>query len=155
MKNINTLILWIVAFEAISYVIGMRTQESADTWYDALNKPPGTPPDWVFGVVWPALYALIASTGWLYWQRRREGDGPQRLALFAGYMALNWSWSIAFFGMNAPLAGLIWIALMNILSVALIIKSLRDVRIAAILMTPPTLWTMFAMYLNCGILWLN
>lgn len=155
MKNIATLILWIAAFEAVSYVIGMRTQDGVDTWYAGLRHPPGTPPDWVFPVVWTTLYALIAAAGWTYWRRRRESDGVALLALFAGYTALNWSWSFVFFGMHAPLAGLIWIALMNIVAVILIVKSCRDARPAALLMTPPTLWTIYAMYLNCGILWLN
>ena len=155
MKKIATIILWIIAFEAVSFLIGMKTQGSVDDWYSTLNHPPGTPPDWVFPVMWTTLYALIAGAGWTYWQRRQEQDGVALLALFAGYMALNWSWSFVFFGLQAPLAGLIWIAVMNMLAVALIIKSCRDARPAAILMTPPTLWTIYAMYLNCGILWLN
>jgi translocator protein len=28
-------------------------------WFDALDKPFFMPPGWVFGVVWPVLYAML------------------------------------------------------------------------------------------------
>jgi tryptophan-rich sensory protein len=70
-------------------------------------------------------------------------------------MALNWSWSFVFFGAQSMLTGLIWIAALNVIAVILIWRSARDARPATLLMIPPTLWTMFAMYLNAGLLWLN
>ena len=30
-----------------------------NAWFDALHKPSFMPPGWVFGVVWPILYALL------------------------------------------------------------------------------------------------
>ena len=34
---------------------------SSDPWYNALNKPFLTPPDIVFGLVWPVLFILMAA----------------------------------------------------------------------------------------------
>jgi len=28
-------------------------------WYNNINKSPLTPPNWVFGTVWPILYVLL------------------------------------------------------------------------------------------------
>ncbi|MBU0799816.1 MAG: tryptophan-rich sensory protein [Alphaproteobacteria bacterium] len=155
MKKYISLILFIIIFEAVSYTIGMRTQDAIDGWYAALTKPPLTPPNIVFPIMWTTLYALIAGAGWVLWRRRAEPDGVALLALFAAYMALNWSWSFVFFGAQSLLTGLIWIAVMNVIAVMLIWRSAREARPATLLMIPPTLWTMFAMYLNAGLLWLN
>ena len=42
-------------------------------WYLSLNRPPGTPPNWLFAPVWTGLYAMIGVAGWLVW-RRAIGD---------------------------------------------------------------------------------
>ncbi|MCC2099517.1 MAG: tryptophan-rich sensory protein [Hyphomicrobiales bacterium] len=38
------------------------TSGSISSWYVTLNRPPGTPPNWVFGPVWSVLYILIWVT---------------------------------------------------------------------------------------------
>ena len=34
---------------------GWFMNDAVSAWYPTLQKPPLTPPDWVFGVVWPVL----------------------------------------------------------------------------------------------------
>lgn len=155
MRRFGGVFLWIVAFELIAMTIGARTQDSAAGWYGALEKPPLTPPDGLFPVVWSFLYALIAIAGWTIWQRRRQPDYAGLLAVFVGYMVLNWSWSFVFFGAQALLPALVWIVLIDILSIILILRARHDARSVAVLMILPTLWTMFATYLNAGLLIMN
>lgn len=155
MHKYLSLALWVVAFEAVSFAIGMATQGGVDGWYAALNRPPLVPPNIVFPVMWTILYALIAAAGWHLWRARQEQGGRARLILFGLYMALNWSWSFIFFGAHMMLTGFVWIILINATALVLIAKSWRDARTAALLMVPPTLWTMFAAYLNGGFWWLN
>ncbi len=38
---------------------GSVTSSSVTSWYATLNRPVGTPPNWVFGPVWSVLYILI------------------------------------------------------------------------------------------------
>ena len=156
MKKYGSLVLWILVFEAMSYAIGMATQSHVDNWYRTLTPPPLTPPNLLFPIMWTTLYALIAATGWTLWTRRAQTpDGKRLLALFAVYMALNWSWSFIFFSAHQLFIGLAWIIVMNVIALVLIAKTWKGMRSTALLMIPPTLWTCFAAYLNSGYWWLN
>lgn len=155
MKHLS-LLLWIIGFEAVSASIGRLTQQDVDGWYQSLTPPPFMPPDLTFPIMWTILYALIASTGWLLWTKRHEtSEALPLLLLFGTYMALNWSWSFVFFGAHMLLGGLIWIIGINAVALTFIVMAWKSQRLAACLMIPPTLWTLFALYLNAGYWWLN
>ena len=51
---------------AIPLVAGLAgsilTSQSVSEWYPALTKPSFTPPNWVFGPIWTALYARFSSS---------------------------------------------------------------------------------------------
>lgn len=155
MKNFLSLAVCILTFEAVSFGIGMVSQGDVDGWYAALNAPPLTPPNIAFPIMWTILYALIAAAGYLLWRHRAAPGGRDRLTLFIVYMALNWSWTFIFFGAHLLLTGFLWIALLDLVALALILKSWGDARPVSYLMIPPTLWTLFAAYLNGGYWWMN
>ncbi len=155
MNKYISLVGFVLVFETVSYFIGEATRAEVDGWYRTLVKPPLNPPDIVFPIMWTLLYGLIAGTGWVLWRNRTMASGKQRLQIFAAYMAFNWSWTFVFFSAHQILAGLIWIFIINLLSIAIIVKSWNGPKHAALLMIPPTAWTFFAMYLNGGIWWLN
>ena len=124
-------------------------------WYAALDKPPLTPPNWVFPVAWTLLYLLIALAGWLAWQ---QPDGIHRRRAFAAYglqLLLNAAWSWVFFGQHWMLAGVFNILLL-LLAVAINIRLFLPLhKLAAVLLIPYFIWVAFALYLNAGIAWLN
>ena len=156
MKKILALVLWIVVFEAVSFSIGQLTQGDVDGWYKSLTAPPLVPPNIIFPIMWTLLYALIASAGWNLWRARGRSTRDGRLlALFAVYMALNWSWSFVFFSLHLLGPALAWIIAIDLLSLGIVILGWRRNRAASLLMIPPTLWTLFATYLNAGYWWLN
>lgn len=41
-------------------------------WYALLSKPVLTPPDAVFGMVWPVLYVMIFVALAVYWKTKSE-----------------------------------------------------------------------------------
>jgi len=65
------------------------TPPSLHPWYATLRKPAWTPPNWLFGPVWTALYLAMAVAAWLVW--RQAGFSPARLplTLFVVQLALN------------------------------------------------------------------
>jgi translocator protein len=119
------------------------------TWYAGLNKPSFNPPGWIFGPVWTTLYIIMGIALYLVW-RNSLVDKKTKIAvvLFSIQMALNLLWSILFFGMHNPLAGLIDIALLWTLILATMIAFYRISRPAGLLLVPYFLWVSFASVLN-------
>ena len=75
--------------------------------------------------------------------------------IFSAQLALNVLWSLAFFGLRSPLAGMIVIAVLLVFIALTIVKVWPISRIAALLLAPYILWVSFAAYLNLTIWRLN
>lgn len=121
-------------------------------WYEALRKPPLTPPDAVFAPVWSALYLAMAVAAWLVWRER----GPDRaLVLWAVQLAANALWSLLFFGLHVPGLALLEIALLLGLLAATTRAFFRIRPLAGALLLPYLAWVAFASYLNAGLWLLN
>lgn len=155
MKKHIPLLCWIIAFEAVSVLIGLGTQSGVEGWYAGLVQPSFAPPNIAFPIMWSILYAMIAAAGYDIWQARGQAGGTLRLNLFIAYMALNWSWSFVFFTLHQLFIGFIWIVAIDVLAVAVIATSWQALRRAAVLMMPPLCWTLFAAVLNGAYWWLN
>jgi len=120
-------------------------------WFDALVKPSFMPPGWAFGVVWPALYALMGVALAMVLAeppsvRRRAG-----LTLFAIQLALNFAWSPIFFaGHDIGLAKIV-IFVMAAVAAAAAGQFLRLRKPAGLLLIPYLAWLVFAAMLNSAI----
>lgn len=146
----------IVLLEGLGAAGAFFTAQAIPEWYAGLVKPPGTPPNWVFGPVWTALYALMGVVLARVWLLPRETEGRRAaLVWFGVQLAVNLAWTPVFFGMRQILAGLfvigalVWAIRMTVAAVA------RVDRKAAGLMWPYALWVAYATYLNAGIWFLN
>jgi len=132
------------------------TRNAVSDWYANLNKPIFTPPDWLFGPVWTALYLLMALSALLIWHKGLENSAVRiALALFLFQLILNALWMPLFFGLKMPLVAFIEILLL-LAAIGLTIMSFARVSIpAALLLLPYILWTSFAAVLNFSIWLLN
>ncbi len=66
-----------------------------------LAKPWFTPPSGIFAPVWTLLYIMIAVAGWRSFAH--DPLGPAMIVWIIA-LALNFSWSPIFFGLNQPAA---------------------------------------------------
>ncbi|MGD9544607.1 MAG: TspO/MBR family protein [Methylocystis sp.] len=125
-------------------------------WYDALAKPPLTPPNWAFGPAWTTLYVLMAC-GFYRILRLAPATPGRRAAIlvFCAQLVLNAAWSFAFFGARSPLFGLVVIAPLEALVIATTFLFHRLDRAAGYALAPTAFWVAFATYLNAGIFVLN
>jgi tryptophan-rich sensory protein len=132
------------------------TTPNIPTWYATLSRPDFAPPDWVFGPVWTALYTMMGISAYLVWREGLADPGVRAsMAVFVLQLAINISWSAAFFGLRSPLAGLAVIIILWGL-IALNIQRFRGIsRTAGALLIPYLLWVSFAAVLNFEIWRLN
>lgn len=145
--------LLVILLGSLSGILGQASDRS---WYQALTRPPGTPPGWVFGPVWTLLYALMGAAFALVWHR--APGTPHRapaMRLFAIQMLLNLSWTPVFFGAQQILPALLIIISLWVLILLTIRRFSKLDAIAAKLLIPYLIWVSYATYLNAGFLALN
>lgn len=140
---------------------GIATAPAIPGWYASLSKPDFTPPNWVFGPAWTALYIMMGISAYLVYEERCRAKGAgllaanNALALFGAQLALNILWSLLFFGMHSPLYGLACIMALWLAIAATIWKFYPISRNAALLLVPYILWVSFASALNYYVWMLN
>ncbi|MEZ5813969.1 MAG: TspO/MBR family protein [Alphaproteobacteria bacterium] len=155
MKKYIAPVLWIVGFQLVGGGLGFLTSRNIEPWYDGLNKAALNPPDYVFGLVWPILYVMLALTGWLMWRDRRLEGAHMPLNLYWMQMFFNWGWTFIFFEFKLVLLGFFWILTLNFTMLCFIIYAWKNHRVAALLALPTLFWGCFAAYLNYAIWVLN
>jgi tryptophan-rich sensory protein len=124
-------------------------------WYTTIAKPGWTPPDFVFGPVWTALYVLMAIAAWLVWKPAGLRDAAVPLTLFGLQLLLNVGWSWIFFNMHEPGWAFAEIALLWLAIAATTVAFFHRSKIAGWLLVPYLAWASFASALNFSIWRLN
>ena len=120
---------------------------SSDSWYVDLVKSPLNPPSFVFGIVWPILYALMAFVSF------KSADKIWKL--FIPQLILNAAWSWMFFFMHAPFLALINISILIFLNQTILVILKIESKLLFWLYLPYVLWLSFAAFLNASIVFLN
>lgn len=145
-----------VATVAAAAIVGnLATTPNIPTWYAGLVKPSFNPPNWIFGPVWAALYAMMAVG--FFRILRLPASAPRKSAIiaFAGQIALNALWSVVFFALRSPSVGFLVLISLWALIVLTMLRFLALDRIAGWLMAPYLAWASFAALLNAAIWNLN
>ena len=154
-RDMLGLIAWVLLCLAISGIGGAITATSVDDWYQALQKPPFNPPDWVFAPVWTTLYIFMGIAAWRVWRRGLFETHRMALAVFAGQLGLNLVWSGLFFGLQRVDLALAEIVILLSAIIANTIMFWRIDRLAGVLFVPYAAWVTYAMLLNASLWLLN
>jgi len=155
-KDAAKLALCIAAPLLIGAAGGLVTAASLQPWYDSLHRPAFTPPSWVFGPVWTALYILMGIAAFIVWQQGgRVAAVRTGMAAFAVQLILNAAWTPVFFGLHSLRGALVVIVLLWVAIVWTIILFRKVSALAAWMLAPYLLWTTFAGVLNAGFCVLN
>jgi len=155
-RDVLKLIVSLVACQCAGLVGSIFTTPAIPTWYAALEKPPFTPPNWLFAPAWFTLYLLMGIAAFVIWRRGLSQKGVKSaLAIFLVQLVLNALWSVVFFGLKSPLAGVIAIVVLWVAVLFVILKFFKLSTPAGVLLLPYILWVTFAAVLNISIWILN
>jgi tryptophan-rich sensory protein len=117
-------------------------------WYQSLQKPGFTPPNWAFPVAWTTIYLLIAWAGY----RLSTLPGSETvLALWAAQIALNTLWTPVFFGAHRIAMALAILGLLWIVVAAMIVMAMQLDIVTGLILFPYLVWLSVAAALNFSI----
>jgi len=140
-----------------SFLVGYHYRIGKSKGYEAI-KPKFSPPNAVFGIVWPILYTLMSVSLWLAYKSVVEkGNKLMVIPLTILYVilyALNMAWIPVFFKEKYKKS--LWI-LLGILVVALTLFAilLKVNTLSGALWTPLLVWLIFALNLNISVVVTN
>lgn len=137
---------------AVGVLAGFLTLSSMSL-FDAVQKPPLSPPGWLFPVVWTILYLLMGFASYLVLVSEKPGQTAWKLYVIQ--LIFNFFWPIFFFNLEQYLLSFVWLLLLWLLILATILWFSRSSKLAGYLLIPYLLWVTFAGYLNLGIYFLN
>lgn len=123
--------------------------------YKAAEKPPLTPPDIVFPIVWSVLFTLMAISAARVWLTDNSRLRNHAMIVYFIQLFFNFFWSVLFFNFEAYGLAFLWIIGLWLLILLMIVKFYQADKIAGLLQIPYLLWVTFAAYLNYMVFQLN
>jgi tryptophan-rich sensory protein len=139
----------------VGLIAGLATMNSMDS-FKQLEKPPLSPPGWLFPIAWTVFYTMMGVASYLVLTSGgSQKDITSALILYGVQLAFNFAWSFLFFRFELYWFSFVWLAALWIL---ILITSFRFSKLsdaAAYLLLPYLAWVTFAGYLNFGIAFLN
>lgn len=134
--------------------IGSSLGGGDSEWYQRLNKPSWTPPNWVFPIVWTTLYVLMGVASFLIFQDGGFYHQAFALGAYVIQLIFNFGWSPLFFGLHRPDIAFGWILLLWLAVANNIYFFYTENHVAGYLLIPLLVWVTVATCLN-GYIWRN
>jgi len=154
-KNIIALIISILIAEGIGLLSGFLSMTASND-YEKFNKPPFSPPGWVFPIVWTILFFLMAVAAYRIWMKGKSGeDARKALVLYSTQLFLNFLWSIIFFRFRLYAIAFLELLLLLVFILLTTFEFHRIDKTSGYLMIPYIAWVSFAGVLNFAIWMLN
>lgn len=122
--------------------------------FDTMDKPPLSPPAWLFSVAWTILYILMGIGSFAVYASDRKGRASI-LFIYGVSLFFNFLWSPVFFIGKLYWFALVWLVIMMIMVVVMTVRSVKVSKLAVVCFAPYIVWCLFAVYLNTGIAIMN
>ncbi len=124
--------------------------------FGRVEKPPLSPPGWLFPVVWTVLYILMGIASYLVLESGASRKNIENgITVYGLQLFFNFFWSIIFFNFELYTFAFVWLLALWVLIIITAVRFAKVSKPAAYLMIPYIVWVTFAAYLNLGIAILN
>ncbi len=144
---ISILIPLLVGY-ASSFLSQIISKVDTSTYYSQLIKPSFAPPSYVFPIAWSIIFILMGIS---YYIINKNNDKQKvKDALFYYYLqlALNFVWSILFFGLDLRFTSMVDIILLLGVVIIMMLKFYKIDKRALYLNILYVLWLLYAGVLN-------
>ena len=122
---------------------------STSTYYSQLIKPSFAPPGILFPIVWTILYVLMGISSYKILKKGHElSKVKDAMFYYWLQLALNFLWSILFFGLDLRFTALIDLVLLIIVVSIMMYKFYKIDKKAMYLNIPYLVWLFYALFLN-------
>lgn len=155
LKDGIRLAVFLVAVFLTASLGALLTAPSVPGWYNTLEKPSWTPPNYLFGPVWTILYIFIAIAGWLAWRKSGPDIDVLTFGLYLFQLVLNTLWSGFFFALQNPGLAFLEIVVLWLVILGTLVRFTALSRTAALLFVPYLIWVTYALALNLAIWRMN
>ena len=139
---------------AVGGLRGFLTSMGMDS-FDALTKPPLTPPSFLFPIVWTVLFILMGVGAARIFMTEPTAARNRALIVYVVQLAVNFFWSIIFFNLQAYAFAFFWLILLWVLILTMIYLFCKVDKPAALIQIPYAIWVTYAGYLNLMIWLMN
>ena len=139
----------------IPWFIGGILFRSDSIYYKSLNKPFFAPPGFLFGIIWPILYILIAASIYKIFKNNSFSETHEyNKSLIINYFS-NQVFSFLFFIIKSPFLALIDTLIVLISSLFLYCETKELDENASKYLIPYIVWNIFASILIISIFFMN
>ncbi len=137
-----------VAISLGAGILGSLLAPSIGESYTMMEKPPLSPPGWLFPVVWTILYVLMGIAAYRIWLNPTGEARRSALLFYGAQLVVNILWPLVFFEWKAYWLAFFWLLLLWYLVFVTWQKFKELDRRAGLLLVPYLVWLTFAAYLN-------
>lgn len=125
--------------------------------FEGYEMPPATVPKTVFPIAWGIIYIAIGVSTFLMWRDKeiKEKDRKLNLILYFIHMFFNILWPLFFFRLDLPIFSVIWLILTIASACVVMYRYFYCNLPAGIIFNIYTLWLIYALYLNLGLVLIN
>jgi len=118
------------------------------TWYKNLQRSSLSPPDYVFKIVWPILYTLLAISFVILITDNKCSGICKPIPFFIIQMIFNLMWTTIFFRYRMIRIALAWTFIIIFFTLLTFSEMIKINKTAAYLLLPYIAWLCFACFLN-------
>ena len=121
------------------------------------KMPPATAPKILFPIMWSIIYIAIGVSTFLMWRDKeiKSKDRKTNLIIYFIHMFFNVLWPLFFFRLDLPIFACIWLVLVVVSASVCMYRYFNANIVSGIIFNLYTLWLIYAMYLNLGLVLLN